>query len=144
MRVFSQLGKTDTRQENPKAYLIRTAVNLWIDRMCRSAREQAAMALERADAGTADLPADTIGSLIIHNVANLTPSNQQRLLEWLSNQDRRRSVIATSIEPFYRNVETGLFSDGLYYRLNTVTSCWIGNPIPATPGTRPSRLLKNL
>src|SRR5262245_40240876 len=96
------------------------------------------------DAGTTDLPADTIGSLIIHNVANLTPANQQRLLEWLSNQDRRRSVIATSIEPFYRNVESGLFSDGLYYRLNTVTSCWIGNPIPATPGTRPSRLLKTL
>ena len=35
--------------------------------------------------------------------------------------DPRLSVIATSIEPFYRSVETGLFSDGLYYRLNTVT-----------------------
>ena len=71
--------------------------------------------------GITDLPADTIGSLIIHNVANLTPANQQRLLEWLSNQSQRRPVIATSIEPFYQNVEAGLFSDGLYYRLNTVT-----------------------
>jgi len=49
MRVFSLLGKTDTRLENPKAYLIRTAANLWIDRMRRSAREQAAMVLERAE-----------------------------------------------------------------------------------------------
>jgi RNA polymerase sigma-70 factor (ECF subfamily) len=50
LRVFSLLGKTDTRLENPKAYLIRTATNLWIDRVRRSAREQAALALEDADA----------------------------------------------------------------------------------------------
>jgi hypothetical protein len=73
------------------------------------------------DEGTADLPTDSTGSLIIHNVASLTPAYQDRLLEWLNNQSPRRTVIATSIEPFYRNVETGLFSDSLYYRLNTVT-----------------------
>ena len=48
-RVFSLLGKTDTTLENPKAYLIRTAANLWIDRMRRSAREQAALVLEQAE-----------------------------------------------------------------------------------------------
>jgi Sigma-54 interaction domain len=73
------------------------------------------------DAGTADLPTESIGSLIIHDVSSLTPTNQHQLLEWLNNESPRRSVIATSIEPFYRNVETGLFSDALYYRLNTVT-----------------------
>jgi Sigma-54 interaction domain len=73
------------------------------------------------DGGTADLPSDSIGSLIIHGVASLTPANQHRLLEWLKSQSPRRSVIATSIEPFYPDVETGLFSDSLYYRLNTVT-----------------------
>ena len=50
LRVFSLLGKTDARLENPKAYLIRTATNLWIDRVRRSAREQAAMALEQPEA----------------------------------------------------------------------------------------------
>ena len=49
MRVFSLLGKTDTRLENPKAYVIRTAANLWIDRVRRSAREQAAIALEQVE-----------------------------------------------------------------------------------------------
>jgi RNA polymerase sigma-70 factor (ECF subfamily) len=49
VRVFSLLGKSDTRLENPKAYLIRTATNLWIDRMRRAAREQAALALEQAE-----------------------------------------------------------------------------------------------
>jgi hypothetical protein len=73
------------------------------------------------DTGTADLPADSIGTLVIHDVASLTPAHQDRLLEWLNNRSPRRSVIATSIEPFYRNVETGLFSDSLYYRLNVVT-----------------------
>lgn len=49
VRVFSLLGKTDVQLENPKAYLVRTAANLWIDRIRRSAREQAAMVLEQAE-----------------------------------------------------------------------------------------------
>jgi len=73
------------------------------------------------DGGAADLPTGTMGSLVIHDVASLTPARQHRLLEWLNNHSPRLSVIATSIEPFYRSVETGLFSDDLYYRLNTVT-----------------------
>jgi hypothetical protein len=73
------------------------------------------------DPGAADLPADSTRTLIIHDVASLTPMQQDRLLEWLSNQSPQRSLIATSIESFYRNVETGLFSDSLYYRLNIVT-----------------------
>src|SRR5262245_45643754 len=49
VRVFSLLGKTDAKLENPRAYLIRTATNLWIDRTRRFAREQAALALEQAE-----------------------------------------------------------------------------------------------
>jgi len=45
IRVFSLLGKHDDPLKNPRAYLIRTATNLWIDRMRRVAREQAALAL---------------------------------------------------------------------------------------------------
>ena len=45
-RVFALLGRTDTRLENPRAYLIRTATNIWIDHMRRSAREQATLAHE--------------------------------------------------------------------------------------------------
>src|SRR5262245_61798786 len=48
-RVFSLLGKTDTTLENPKAYLIRTAANLWIDRVRRAAREHAATALAQTE-----------------------------------------------------------------------------------------------
>ncbi|MGD2131938.1 MAG: sigma-70 family RNA polymerase sigma factor [Maricaulaceae bacterium] len=47
VRVFSMLGKVDRNLENPRAYLIRTATNLWIDRVRRSAREQAMLAIEQ-------------------------------------------------------------------------------------------------
>src|SRR5215467_11944590 len=50
LRVFAQLGKSDVKLENPRAYLIRTATNLWIDRVRRVAREQAALAIEHAEA----------------------------------------------------------------------------------------------
>ncbi len=49
IRVFSLLGKSDQKLESPKAYLIRTATNLWIDRVRRSAREQAAVELESGE-----------------------------------------------------------------------------------------------
>ncbi len=41
LRVFSLLGKVDADLENPKAYLYRTATNLWIDRLRRTARDEA-------------------------------------------------------------------------------------------------------
>jgi len=52
VRVFSMLGKIDANLENPRAYLIRTATNLWIDRVRRAAREQAVLALETPEQST--------------------------------------------------------------------------------------------
>ncbi|NKB33247.1 MAG: sigma-70 family RNA polymerase sigma factor [Pseudomonadales bacterium] len=46
MKVFSLLGKTDEKLDNPRAYLIRTATNLWIDKMRRVGRELAWMELQ--------------------------------------------------------------------------------------------------
>jgi RNA polymerase sigma-70 factor (ECF subfamily) len=56
LRVFTLLAKTDSRLENPKAYLIRTATNLWIDRVRRSVREQAALALGQVEPTSIPLP----------------------------------------------------------------------------------------
>jgi RNA polymerase sigma-70 factor (ECF subfamily) len=50
VRVFSLLGKAHADLENPRAYLIRTATNLWIDRLRRAAKEQAILAFERPKA----------------------------------------------------------------------------------------------
>ena len=43
VKVFSLLGKIDANLENPRAYLIRTSTNLWIDRMRRLQREREIM-----------------------------------------------------------------------------------------------------
>src|SRR5262245_47566352 len=45
VRVFSLLGKIDAQLENPRAYLIRTATNLWIDRARRAALEKQVLEL---------------------------------------------------------------------------------------------------
>jgi RNA polymerase sigma-70 factor (ECF subfamily) len=45
IRVFSLLGKIDVQLQNPRAYLVRTATNLWIDRARRAAREKELMEL---------------------------------------------------------------------------------------------------
>src|SRR5690606_28502632 len=46
VRVFCLLGKTDAELRDPRAYLLRTATHLWIDRLRRRAREQALRAAE--------------------------------------------------------------------------------------------------
>src|SRR5215467_6709826 len=61
LRVFSMLGKTDTKLDNPKAYLIRTATNLWIDRVRRSAREQVTLALGQVEPTSTPLRESTDG-----------------------------------------------------------------------------------
>jgi len=48
-RVFSLLGKIDADLENPRAYLVRTATHLWIDRIRRRSRERSIMAAERQE-----------------------------------------------------------------------------------------------
>ena len=49
IRVFSLLGKIDAKLEHPRAYLIRIATNLWIDRCRRAAREHAILERERGE-----------------------------------------------------------------------------------------------
>ncbi len=46
LRVFGLMGKVDTALGDPRAYLIRTATNLWIDQVRRQDVQQAALALE--------------------------------------------------------------------------------------------------
>ena len=87
VRVFSLLGKTDAKLENPKAYLIRAAANLWIDRIRRSAREQAAMVLEQTQ------PTSTPA----HEASDIIPATQQ-LFQGLHPQERAAIVMKEVLE----------------------------------------------
>ena len=46
IKVFSLLGKTDAKIENPRAHLVRAATNLWVDKMRRLGHELAWIELE--------------------------------------------------------------------------------------------------
>ena len=61
LRVFSLLGKTDARIQNPKAYLVKTASNVWIDKVRRLAKERAILELSTIDASVnRDTTSDSI------------------------------------------------------------------------------------
>jgi len=49
LRVFALLGKVDADLDTPRAYLLRTATHLWIDRIRRRTREREWFAAERAE-----------------------------------------------------------------------------------------------
>ena len=62
------------------------------------------------------------GSVILLEVASLSPEQQAQLLRWLDEGAGRFDVqlASTSSEPLYPLVEAGTFDATLYYRLNTI------------------------
>ena len=59
-------------------------------------------------------------TLIMHDVDQLTIAAQGAVLRWLDQSAGRIWVVSTSTEPLWPQVESGAFSDTLYYRLNIV------------------------
>ena len=59
-------------------------------------------------------------TLVLHDVSELTSTDQHRVLRWLDQAARQIRVVSTTAEPLWPSVETGAFNDMLYYRLNTV------------------------
>ena len=60
------------------------------------------------------------GTLIVRDVASLPPADQCRLLTWLEMSGGRTQVVSTTTSPLLPLVESGVFHDTLYYRLNVV------------------------
>ena len=68
-----------------------------------------------------ELPSDPRpGTIILKEVGALAKDDQRRLLEWLERTGGRAQVVSTTAAPLLPRVESGAFSDTLYYRLNTV------------------------
>jgi hypothetical protein len=93
------------------------AIRVFLDPLIESLEAPVAY----CDGANPEFPSAPIGSLIVHDVARLTPDHQQQLLDWISDPSRSARVIATSAGPVFPGVKGGTFSDGLYYRLNTFT-----------------------
>ena len=68
-----------------------------------------------------DLPSPGRAStLILYDVDTLSLDDQHRVLRWLDETAGQIRVVSTSTKALWPRVKTGVFSDVLYYRLNTV------------------------
>jgi hypothetical protein len=65
-------------------------------------------------------PPSRTGTLILHDVGNMTPEEQRHLLDWMNRAAGRTRVVSTTPAPLLPRVKSGAFMDILYYRLNTI------------------------
>jgi Sigma-54 interaction domain len=72
------------------------------------------------ESGRLWLPPQLAGTLVLRNVSDLIQQDQVRLLDWLNEDGRSIRVLASTPRPLFPDVETGVFLDRLYYRLNTL------------------------
>jgi hypothetical protein len=89
-----------------------------LDKLRLSTREAA---LSWRPGQALDLPhPGRAGTLILHDVDQLTIAAQGALLRWLDQSAGRVWIVSTTTEPLWPQVESGSFSDTLYYRLNII------------------------
>jgi hypothetical protein len=61
------------------------------------------------------------GTLLLHDVAQLTIAQQIALGDWIGQRLGGMQVVSVTQAPLPALVQDGLFLEGLFYRLNTVT-----------------------
>ena len=61
------------------------------------------------------------GTLLLHDVAQLTTAQQIALSDWIGQRRGGMQVVSVTQAPLPALVQDGLFLEGLFYRLNTVT-----------------------
>jgi RNA polymerase sigma-70 factor (ECF subfamily) len=89
LRVFGQLGKLNADLANPRAYLIRSATNLWTDRLRRARLEQQHMAAEQSE--TPEPAADASQVVDVRAAAN-------RLFLRLAPQERAAVLLSDVLD----------------------------------------------
>ena len=63
---------------------------------------------------------ESVGTLILREVAALPRAEQQVLSDWLSRDNGRTQVVTASSVALFPLVKSGVFQATLYYRLNVV------------------------
>lgn len=66
------------------------------------------------------IPRETSGALIVQGIAELSRTEQSRLLMWMNESSHAKQVVATTTNPLFPLVARGQFDEILYYRLNVV------------------------
>jgi hypothetical protein len=80
--------------------------------------------------GEVSLPPPTEGTLILNDVAALTPAQQAALNEWLEDGGPRVQIVSITAKPLEALVKAGQFDEKLFYRLNVIR-CGVVVPTPA-------------
>ena len=62
-----------------------------------------------------------VGTFVIYDLETLTTEEQDALHLWLHTGNGRGRVVSSASASLFPMVESGLFNDKLYYRLNVVT-----------------------
>jgi transcriptional regulator of aromatic amino acid metabolism len=78
------------------------------------------------DGARPELPRGPVGTIVVRNVARLTPRHQNELLAWINAERRDARIVAISARRLFPKVKRREFSERLYYRLNTIV-------VPLTP-----------
>lgn len=102
MRVFSLLGRINADLDHPRAYLIRTATHLWIDRLRRAGVERAYAAQAPLEEAAADDPSQIVAVRAAANALFLHLPPQERAAVLLKDVldfslEETSSMLKTSI-----------------------------------------------
>ena len=72
--------------------------------------------------GPLDLPASGKGTFFLHDIAALTEVQQITLYDWLNTFGRQVQVVSMTGSAMLPLVESGRFHEGLFYRLNIIST----------------------
>jgi len=61
------------------------------------------------------------GTILVYDVDTLTRPDQDALHRWMNAGNNGTRVVSTSTQSLLPKLETGVFNDDLYYRLNVLT-----------------------
>jgi transcriptional regulator of aromatic amino acid metabolism len=70
--------------------------------------------------GPLELPALVRGTLLLHDVSELTPTQQAALYDWISLGPGASQIVSVTQAPLHWFVANDRFLERLFYRLNTV------------------------
>ena len=65
-------------------------------------------------------PIVAVGTVVLREVDALSSAEQFQLLQWLEAPADRGPIVSTATVPLLPLVEAGMFSEALFYRLNTI------------------------
>ena len=106
-----------------KANLLLVGTEREITRLVRLVvPDQSQAAVVRCQNGRLMLPSTPFGAgtIVIRDVDALTREDQWKLCEWLDSRSDRTQVVSTASAPLVPLVDSQVFNDALYYRLNVV------------------------